>query len=120
LNLSPVAKLRIAAGTGALAVLIGAFGAHGLRSTLALLGTAEIWNTASLYHLLHAVVLLFVARQKGSGASFWLFAIGILLFSGSLYLYAVTAMKPLTFLAPAGGLCLIAGWLSLALGARDA
>lgn len=120
MNLSPVAKLRIAAGIGALAVLIGAFGAHGLRSTLATLATSEIWNTASIYHLLHAVVLLFVARQKGSGTSFFLFTLGILLFSGSLYLYAVTALKPLTFLAPVGGLCLIAGWLSLAIGTRDA
>lgn len=114
MNLSAKTRFRLAAALGGLAVLLGAFGAHGLAPTLASLGTAETWKTAALYHLAHSVVLLCLARQSGAGAGFVLFSSGILLFSGSLYLYAVTSLKFLVFLTPLGGLCLIAGWISLA------
>ena len=113
MNLSPLARQRIAAGFGGLAVLLGAFGAHSLQPTLTLLGSAETWKTAALYHLAHSVVLLVLARQGKATLSFSLFAAGIVLFSGSLYLYAVTAFKPLVFVTPVGGVCLIAGWVSL-------
>lgn len=114
MNLSAKTRFRLAAALGGLAVLLGAFGAHGLAPTLASLGTAETWKTAALYHLAHSVALLCLARQPGAGAGFILFSAGILLFSGSLYLYAVTSLKFLVFLTPLGGLCLIAGWISLA------
>ena len=57
------ARLRIAGISGFLAVLLGAFGAHGLRETMETLGTTNSWNTASIYHLAHSVVLLFLARD---------------------------------------------------------
>ena len=113
MTLSPLARQRIAAGFGGLAVLLGAFGAHSLQPTLTLLGSTETWKTAALYHLAHSVVLLVLATRGKAILSFSLFAAGIVLFSGSLYLYAVTALKPLVFLAPVGGVCLIAGWVSL-------
>ncbi len=107
----------IAALFGFTAVALGAFGAHALRGTLSLLGTLETWTTGSVYHLVHAVVLTCIAlAYPRARISFWLFAAGIVLFCGSLYVYAVTGLKPLAMLAPVGGACLLAGWLALALG----
>jgi uncharacterized membrane protein YgdD (TMEM256/DUF423 family) len=107
--------LRIAAIFGFLAVALGAFGAHGLKTTLELNGTLAIWQTAALYHLVHAVVLLVLAqRDAPPRASVLLFAAGIVVFSGSLYLLAVTNVKWLGAITPLGGLSLLAGWLSLA------
>ena len=102
--------IRIAALFGASGVVLGAFGAHGLKAVLAANQTLEVWHTASLYHLLHAVVLLWAATR---GLAFRLFACGILVFSGSLYLLAVTGVKWLGAITPLGGLLLIAGWLAL-------
>jgi uncharacterized membrane protein YgdD (TMEM256/DUF423 family) len=102
--------IRIAALFGASGVALGAFGAHGLKALLAANQTLEVWHTASLYHLLHAVVLLWAA---GRSLAFRLFACGILVFSGSLYLLAVTGLKWLGAVTPLGGLLLIAGWLAL-------
>ena len=107
--------LRIAAIFGFLAVALGAFGAHGLKATLDLNGTLAIWQTAALYHLVHAVVLLVLAqRDTPPRVSVLLFAAGIVVFSGSLYLLAVTNVKWLGAITPLGGLSLLAGWLSLA------
>lgn len=108
--------LRIAALFGLLAVLLGAFGAHGLEKTLVANGRVEEWKTASLYHLVHALVLLVLATNltaSGGGTSspaFWLFSIGIVLFSGSLYLLCLTNMKGIWWVTPLGGLFLIGGW----------
>jgi uncharacterized membrane protein YgdD (TMEM256/DUF423 family) len=102
--------IRLAALFGASGVVLGAFGAHGLKALLAANQTQEVWHTASLYHLLHAVVLLWAAARQ---LAFRLFACGILVFSGSLYLLAVTGLKWLGAVTPLGGLLLIAGWLSL-------
>jgi uncharacterized membrane protein YgdD (TMEM256/DUF423 family) len=102
--------IRIAALFGASGVVLGAFGAHGLKAVLAANQTLEVWHTASLYHLLHAVVLLWAAARS---LAFRLFACGILVFSGSLYLLAVTGLKWLGAITPLGGLLLIAGWLAL-------
>ena len=108
---------RLAALAGFLAVGLGAFGAHGLKTTLEANGNVQIWQTAALYHLVHAVVLLVVAsRSTLSRLPFALFGIGIVLFSGSLYLLAVTNVKWLGAITPFGGLCLLAGWLALAVG----
>ena len=119
MRLSSIARQRISAGFGSLAVLLGAFGAHSLQPTLIALGTSETWKTAALYHLTQSVVLLLLSGKSTIRLSFALFAAGILLFSGSLYLYAVTVFKPLVFLAPVGGVCLIAGWISLFFASRE-
>ncbi len=106
--------LRVAAVFGFLAVAIGAFGAHGLKGTLEANGTLEVWKTGSLYHLIHAVVLLVVAqRTVVPRAVVWLFAAGIMVFSGTLYVLAITNLKWLGAITPLGGLALLAGWLSL-------
>ena len=108
--------LRIAAVVGFLAVALGAFGAHGLKDLLRQNGTAEIWHTAVLYHLVHAVVLLLIASRPAArvSAAFWLVLAGIVIFSGSLYLLAITNLKWLGAVTPLGGISLLAGWLWLA------
>lgn len=107
---------------GASGVLLGAFGAHGLKARLSAESLAS-WNTAVEYHLLHAVVVLVLAWASGpSGpASPWalrLFTAGIVLFSGSIYLLVLGGPRWLGPVTPVGGLCLILGWLSLLLGTR--
>jgi uncharacterized membrane protein YgdD (TMEM256/DUF423 family) len=107
-----------------LGVLLGAFGAHGLKHTLTEEGRT-VWSTAVMYHLVHGVGLLAVgwlatlrpaeARLPQAG---WLFILGITLFSGSLYLLALTGIKKLGIITPFGGLAFLAGWLLLALSAR--
>lgn len=107
---------RISAGIGFLAVALGAFGAHGLEDVLARNDPKGVWKTAALYHLVHSVVLLMVAsREPFRKAAWWLFASGVGIFSGTLYVYAVTGMKWLAMITPAGGVCLLAGWALLAL-----
>ena len=110
-------SLRIAAVYGFLAVALGAFGAHGLQPLLLSRGTVETWHTASLYHLVHAAVLLALAARAPArpGLPFRLFCAGVLLFSGSLYLFALTQTHWLVFVTPFGGVTLLAGWLWLGL-----
>ncbi len=109
--------IRIAALFGLLAVALGAFGAHGLKETLEQNGRVEEWKTASLYHLVHSVTMLVVALQlaNAGGAAFsppfWLFGLGILCFSGSLYYLCLTNAKWVWPITPLGGVFLIAGWL---------
>ena len=106
---------RIAAISGFLAVALGAFGAHGLRDILTANGSAQTWTTAATYHLVHSVVLLFVSRIKPvQKMAAWCFVAGIVLFSGTLYVLAVSNLKWLGAVAPLGGFCLLAGWLALA------
>jgi uncharacterized membrane protein YgdD (TMEM256/DUF423 family) len=106
-----VALFRIAAVLCFLAVALGAFGAHGLRSTLEARGMLEVWNKAVFYQFVHAVVLLVLALYGtiNRGACL-LLLLGILLFSGSLYLLALTNLRWLGPVTPLGGLCLLAGW----------
>ena len=106
--------LRIAGLAGALAVALGAFGAHSLRATLEMHGTLAVWQTAASYHLAHAIVLLVLAtRNSLARVSFTLFGSGIIIFSGSLYLLAVTNLRWLGAITPVGGGLLLAGWLAL-------
>ena len=117
--MNPTRALRLAALAGFLAVALGAFGAHGLRSTLEATGRIANWETAAHYHLVHAVVLLVIAlRVPVARFSFALFGIGILIFSGSLYALALTNLKWLGAITPIGGLCLLGGWLTLLLKPR--
>jgi len=109
-----VPALRFAAALGFLAVVLGAFGAHALKGVLQTNHTTGVWETAVLYHFIHAIVLLVLATQPGaSGATSSLFVAGIVLFSGSLYLLALTNIKWLGAITPLGGLCFLAGWFCL-------
>ncbi len=105
---------RVAATLCFLAVALGAFGAHALKGTLTANAMTDVWNKAVLYHFLHALALLVLATLPAvSRAASALFVSGIVLFSGSLYLLALTNVKWLGAITPLGGLCFLAGWLSL-------
>jgi uncharacterized membrane protein YgdD (TMEM256/DUF423 family) len=110
--------LRVTAVLGALGVGLGAFGAHGLKETLAANGTAEIWSTAVLYHLVHVAAMLAVAYRAKDCPVKWpwiLFLVGILIFSGSLYTMAITNIRKLGMITPLGGVSFIIGWIWLAI-----
>lgn len=108
-------SLRVAALLGFLGVGLGAFGAHGLGEVLAKNGRADEWATAVLYHLVHACVLAALSLRRPPRAAWWLFAAGIMVFSGSLYLLALTNLRWLGAITPLGGLGLLGGWLALAI-----
>ena len=111
----------IAALYGAIGVSMGAFGAHGLRDKVEP-RMLEVWSTAAQYQLWHALALLFVAFWMSREAqvstalqvSAWAFAIGILIFSGSLYALVLSGMNWLGAVTPIGGTALIVAWLALA------
>ena len=112
--------LRISAIVGFLAVALGAFGAHGLHAVLEKNARLATWETAVLYHLTHAVVLLIIATLRPlRAAAFWLMLTGIAIFSGTLYVLALTNVKWLGAITPIGGVCLLAGWLALGFGKPD-
>jgi uncharacterized membrane protein YgdD (TMEM256/DUF423 family) len=113
---------------GMLAVITGAFGAHGLKAVLTS-QQLEVWHTAVQYNFYHVFALLFLATFAGKreggliSAAHYLFTFGIILFSGSLYLLScrdvlgwgwLSVMGPIT---PIGGLLFILGWLMLGLAA---
>ena len=102
---------RIAAVLCFVAVALGAFGAHGLRSTLEARGMLDAWNKAVFYQFIHAIALLVLALHGTiTRGACLLLLIGILLFSGSLYLLALTNFRWLGPVTPLGGLCFLAGW----------
>jgi len=112
--------LFIAAINGFLAVSLGAFGSHGLKSRLTeqYLG---VWQTAVQYHFYHALALCIVGllwhKSIANGwlnASGYLFVAGIVLFCGSLYGLALGGPRWLGPITPLGGLCFLLGWLCLA------
>jgi len=100
-------------------VVAGAMGAHGLGARLSA-DQLAVFETAVRYHLVHALALFAAAwavtQWPGPAArvSGWLFGAGIVLFSGSLYLLALTGRAAFGALAPLGGVSLLAGWLALA------
>jgi uncharacterized membrane protein YgdD (TMEM256/DUF423 family) len=105
---------RIAASGGFLAVVLGAFGAHGLKHLLAENGTTAIWEKAVFYHFIHTVMLFVLAERKPFPAvSWWSFLAGIAIFSGSLYLLAITDVLWLGAITPFGGLAFLFGWATL-------
>ena len=90
---------------------LGAFGAHGLKEILTQNGTTTIWEKAVFYHFIHAVMLFVLAGRKPLAVcAWWSFLAGIVIFSGSLYLLAVTNLKWLGAITPIGGVSLLAGW----------
>jgi uncharacterized membrane protein YgdD (TMEM256/DUF423 family) len=108
--------------SGAIAVMLGAFGAHALRSSLSpdLLVTFETAVRYQMYHALALMAAAFAFSRYGPSilisAAGLLFISGTVLFSGSLYLLAATNIKWLGAITPLGGIAFIAGWLCLALG----
>jgi uncharacterized membrane protein YgdD (TMEM256/DUF423 family) len=112
--------LRISAIIGCLAVVLGAFGAHGLEKTLEANDQGATWETAVFYHFIHAIMLWIVAdRAKVHRGAWWCFFIGILIFSGTLYTLSLTNIKWLGAITPFGGLSLIIGWAMLAIKPGD-
>ncbi len=112
--MTPRLAFQISAVCGFLAVALGAFGAHGLKPTLSSLGTGETFEIAVRYQFLHALAMLLVARLRPFLApAWWCFLIGIIVFSGSLYIYALTGLKWLGAITPVGGVAFLAGWLLL-------
>jgi uncharacterized membrane protein YgdD (TMEM256/DUF423 family) len=95
------------------AVALGAFGAHGLRDHLTSESLA-IYQTGVQYHMTHALALLALAalsnRTRKAATIGWLFIFGVLIFSGSLYLLAITGQRWLGAITPLGGLCFLSGW----------
>ncbi|WZO96437.1 DUF423 domain-containing protein [Isosphaeraceae bacterium EP7] len=116
--------IRFGAIFGFLGVALGAFGAHGLKDRLAELGTSANFETAAQYQMYHALALLAVglvgSLGRGSAAlsvAGWSFSLGILVFSGSLYILSLTGLKWLGAITPIGGVALLVGWAALAVAA---
>lgn len=118
----PVARVFVALGSinAALAVILGAFGAHALKARISP-QMLEVYHTASQYHFYHALGMLLIgvlAMQLRSGGALqlsgYLMLAGIVLFSGSLYLLAVTGVTWLGAVTPLGGVAFIAAWVVLA------
>jgi uncharacterized membrane protein YgdD (TMEM256/DUF423 family) len=109
--MSSLVLFRTAAGLCFLAVALGAFGAHGLKNILQANGTSNVWQTAVLYHLAHAIALVALALHGAANrGSCYLLLAGIGIFSGSLYALALTNLRWLGAITPVGGLCFLAGW----------
>jgi uncharacterized membrane protein YgdD (TMEM256/DUF423 family) len=113
--------LALGAAFGGAGVVLGAFGAHALKSRLADAALAT-WQTAVSYQFVHALALLAVgilirssagAPERLLGVAGAAFALGVLLFSGSLYVLALGGPRWLGPVTPLGGLAFIAGWLVL-------
>ena len=116
--------VRVGSVLGMLAVVIGAFGAHALKDRLAATGYQDQFETAVKYHMFHVAGILVVGvlqslqwRSAARGLDWapWCFALGILVFSGSLYALAVSGERWLGAVTPFGGALMIAGWVGLAL-----
>ena len=116
----PKMFLSIAGTLAALAVLLGAFGAHGLKAELAPEMMA-VYQTAVQYHMWHALGLAIIALALPQWPHLtllrwaaWLMVLGVVLFSGSLYALALTEIKMLGAITPFGGLAFIIAWIMFA------
>ncbi len=114
--------LQLGSIIGALAVGIGAFGAHALKASLEASGRADTFETAVKYQFYHAIAIVLIGvllTRADAGAVKWLnwagyaFAAGVLIFSGSLYAICFTGITKFGAVAPIGGLLMIAGWILL-------
>lgn len=114
--------LLIASALGAVAVMLGAFGAHSFKSILEANGTLETFNTAVKYHFFHTLAMILVALLMDKYASKLLeysaisMLAGIVLFSGSLYALSLSGVTKWGAVAPFGGLAFIIGWVLLFAG----
>lgn len=111
----------IGAILGGLGVALGAFGSHALRATLTANGRLETYQTAVQYHMIHALALVVVgllsAHLSASPTLGWaggLFTLGILIFSGSLYILSIFNIRFMGAITPIGGVAMILGWALLA------
>ena len=101
-----------------LGIVLGAFGGHALKTKLSP-AEIEIYKTAVLYHLIHALALFIVAWLSTQSTDIKVqyaglaFLTGVVLFSGTLYALAITEIKWLGFITPLGGFCFLAGWALL-------
>jgi len=103
-------SLKIGITLAFFAVVLGAFGAHGLEESLNV-KQMETWKTAVHYHMWHALALILLSvTKKENSLSAWFFITGILLFSGSLYLLCLSGITKLGMITPFGGLCFLLGW----------
>lgn len=115
--------ILIGALLGMTGVALGAFGAHSLEATLTANGRLDTFETASDYHLIHALAILAAAwmtRLTGSSLARWagiLLTAGTLIFSGSLYVLSIFDIGFMGAIAPVGGTLLVAGWACMALDA---
>lgn len=104
--------ITIGAIFGFIAVAIGAFGAHRLKTIISP-EMLEIFKTGILYHLIHAVIITaigFYSNPKFFKSALFL-SIGIILFSFSLYIYSITGIKTFAMITPLGGISFLIGWL---------
>lgn len=114
--------LLAGAVAGFIGVAFGAFGAHGLRGRLSP-DMLSVFETGVRYQMYHALALLLTAIVAGRAdsravvAAGWLFVTGIALFSGSLYVLAVTGVTAFGAITPIGGVAFLAGWVCLAVAA---
>lgn len=116
--------LLIASVSGMLAVILGAFGAHGLEK---LVDTKMLqrFHTGVEYQFYHSLALLFISilykqiKNKYVAYAGYAFLLGMVLFSGSLYLYVLTGIKGFALVTPLGGLSFIVGWGLLAFSAKN-
>ncbi len=110
--------IKIAAAFGLSGVLAGAFGAHALQEMLTV-QQLDWWKTAAFYHLVHSLLLVGIALTLDKTSSIWMYrafnttAIGIVLFSGSLYIMSLTDIRWIAAATPVGGVGLSVGWLCL-------
>ncbi len=113
--------LLAASISGAISVMIGAFGAHGLRKFLEANDRMDTFETAVKYQVYHSLalfllgILMFHIQHKFLVFAGWSHIFGMLIFSGSLYLLCLSGIRWLGAITPIGGLFLIAGWLLIAL-----
>lgn len=118
---SPRSLVAVAGALGFTGVALGAFGAHALKARLSV-EMLEIYKTGVFYQLVHAVALLAVAgvwqRLRAPRLTAALFVIGVVIFSGSLYVLASSGVRLWGAVTPLGGLCFLAGWLTLLLPPR--
>ena len=110
-------RLVTAGILGAIAIALGDFGAHGLKDSLALIPEAAgWWQTATFYLLTHVVAIGAISARSVWTA--WLWAVGSVIFAGTLYAMALGAPRWFGAITPIGGSLLIAGWVVLAWSAR--
>ena len=108
--------LIIGAINGFLAVALGAFGAHGLEGKISE-KAIETWEKAVNYQMFHTMALLatgfLLTKIQSAGITWagWMFFIGIILFSGTLYLYSTTGVKTFAMITPLGGIAFLIGWI---------
>jgi len=117
MNPSRNPALAAAAVFGFFGVALGAFGAHALKALFSP-QALDWWTTGVHYHLVHAGALAVASLALGPGPgrrwAVGAFSLGILLFSGSLYLLALTGLRPLGAVTPLGGVAFLVGWAALA------